>query len=501
LTGDTYFLTHFKIEIKENKEDESEDDDDWSDDDDEQEDADHRTLIQQTGGKSLWIKEVLHRTKGLPLWIRGSRITTGEAAKLALEIVYGEWDRIEQVIINFLDGADFTSSDVERWSNVLSHPAPCMYNYGIRFYGRRDYAFTHPFLSGSNAPSLTRLSVVDYSIDTGACWVSKLRELRLGTHDTLPTILQALCLMPLLEELSVDSLQRHEGIGSDSMYPHIRLKNLKSLQITMAIRTSSKMLECITPAAGCSISITARSMRPIHIEEEVMHPFSNCAKGLIRDYSLKRLKISISGELVFRAWTPGTEAPSFNFYLGAFYPGGKHNHTTVEGFGKAFIFEELSCITEFELEFGQHGGAGATLTRNFTPFFDHIIAICIGQSSLLNLFNAYCANPNDETPALFPNLETFQILNFNTVPVRGKAVTASRFKGIITVLQFLRDAGRPIRVLDLTLCLAPVKPSFQFSEVEELSGLKIIWRQSVGSTVSEYVCGSGRPEDIPLWSD
>jgi len=444
---------------------------------------------------------VINRTKGLPLWIRGKAITTEEAGKITLGLVSEEWDRIEQIDLNLHGRQYLTDSDIERWSNTLSRRAPYMKSCRIRLKAGRNHAFTHPFLSGNHAPSLIRLSIVDYSIDIGACWLPKLRDLDLETRDPLSNILQALSLMPSLEALTVCNPQPHEALGSDTTYPRVGLKNLKSLSVNMAIRTCSKMLECINPVPGCSISILTRSMsRPEAIEEDVMQPFSNHARKVVGDYSLKNLELHMTSELAVSAHTPGTERPFFRIYICPSHPEGKHHATTVQGFAKAFMFEELSRVTEFKLEFGLHGWRGAALTRSFTPSLDHIKAIRVGQWSLLNLFNAYCADPTGDTPDIFPNLETLQMLDFNIVPVRGKAVTSPRFTGIISVLQFLRDAGRPIRILDLTLCPTPFKPTFQFHEVEKMSGLRIIWRQSRESEVSEYVCGTGHPKELLLWN-
>ena len=67
-------------------------------------------------------------------------------------------------------------------------------------------------------------------------------------------------------------------------------------------------------------------------------------------------------------------------------------------------------------------------------------------------------------------------------------------------LAIQQKIGLPIKILDLTKWNMLSQVPVHITKLEEFIGLKVIWRESSrkGTNWREYICGSGRLEELGL---
>jgi len=66
---------------------------------------------------------------------------------------------------------------------------------------------------------------------------------------------------------------------------------------------------------------------------------------------------------------------------------------------------------------------------------------------------------------------------------------------IVNVLATRRKLGMPIEIFDFTGWYMSSDIPMDPRMLEEIHGLKVVWREE-GSGLREYICGSGRPQEL-----
>ncbi|KDR84479.1 hypothetical protein GALMADRAFT_237356 [Galerina marginata CBS 339.88] len=224
--------------------------------------------------KEEWGNEVLRRSQGAFLWIRGSVMNKNRSRVFFEHLIYKHWPQIQKLVVYV---PPFYLGYLN-WQIILQ-PAPGLETFQIQFYNpdsyggldfRRIWRATseekrlfsrfpqdaRPALFSNNAPSLRKFLATQIYFSVSAPWLSNLRSVSFSSPITLHKTFQAIQQMPLLECLNVEKLQyTHDKL----ILPHLSFTRLTDIVLADRLDVCFQVLNHITPAAGCSLSLSARA--------------------------------------------------------------------------------------------------------------------------------------------------------------------------------------------------------------------------------------------------
>lgn len=206
----------------------------------------------------LWSREVLKRTGEAPLDIKGELLGTSPYP-LFLLLVQHHWTRIRSLDVGIF-AVGWISK--EAWE-FLKQPAPNMKVFSIRFHdlypdNQGFFSETNMKLFANRASSLRELLISHITFDPRASWFANLRNLDLASPFPLRRLLEILKNTPVLEGLVL----RGETIDNWQPAEQVTLPRLRTINISHRLRTCLAVLECISPASDCGITVTARDIPP-----------------------------------------------------------------------------------------------------------------------------------------------------------------------------------------------------------------------------------------------
>ncbi|KDR84486.1 hypothetical protein GALMADRAFT_715001 [Galerina marginata CBS 339.88] len=229
---------------------------------------DLNVLCKDTTVKEEWTSEILRRSTGALLWIRGA--VSGRQTRMFFEpLIKNNWTQIQKLVV---DVAPIDESS-PTWQTILQ-PAPNLETFEVRFYhynpkeGLNFHApwtvtsedellfsrFTRDHLFANNAPSLREFVPTQIYFSPGAPWLSNVRSVSFTSPVSLHKVFQAIEQIPLLERLNLEELQYSPN---QSKLPHLSFPRLTVIVLSDLLFVCSQVLNHITPAPGCSLSLDA----------------------------------------------------------------------------------------------------------------------------------------------------------------------------------------------------------------------------------------------------
>jgi len=221
----------------------------------------------------MWTTEVLKRTGNALLDVKGKMLGMSlSMTPLFWFLVHRHWARIRSLDISIF-GVSLISEDT--WE-FLKQPAPHMQVLAIdtrdRFRDKPDFfSKVVAGLLAGGAPCLRELRLTDITFDPSVPRLANLRVLDLGSLFSLHQLFEVLRHTPILETLVLRS-KIVDDPHTDGESAGVILPRLRNINISQNLNTCLAVLESISPASVCALSLTARN----HMGHDTDHdvPFS-----------------------------------------------------------------------------------------------------------------------------------------------------------------------------------------------------------------------------------
>ncbi|KDR84470.1 hypothetical protein GALMADRAFT_237346 [Galerina marginata CBS 339.88] len=227
--------------------------------------------------KEDWVNEILRRSEGALLWIRGSvseRQNQSRAWMFFHLLIKNNWTRIQRFVVDV--GPLSMDDRSTTWQTILQ-PAPNLENFKVRSYHdnyrdgldfyipmtfvSEDYLLffrpplDHPLdLFSNHAPSLREFEPTQMYFSLSAPWLPNLRSVSFTSPVSLHKTFQAIEQMPQLERLELEEVLYPPD---QPTLPHLSFPRLTAIVVSDFLCVCSLVLSHINPAQGCSLSLSA----------------------------------------------------------------------------------------------------------------------------------------------------------------------------------------------------------------------------------------------------
>ncbi|KAF4613348.1 hypothetical protein D9613_010868 [Agrocybe pediades] len=473
-----------------------------------------------------WMREIISRSGSALLWINGPIICGSIKNKtptpeFIFSFISENWPRIQRLNIAavFQDGGE--ENDVvyaQYWTTLLNRPAPELKEFVFEYRlvpsrGVRRRRWIPPsLLFDSFSPVLRKVEVYrvddhdtkqhlandrpeDLPLGMPVSWLSRLRFLTLKSNEKWDVfqLMRLLKATPLLEELEVFDFSTKDLEEDDVQV--IKLPELTRFHFENCdVLDLIVLLESISPSSRCCLIAGA-------------------------DYP---------GSASYPSSDDATEDDLYHFltlvlrYVDTYF---HHNKATHVLLGYSYEEETLRVTDKTPLQQNESSRShrlsiSMPLEKYYADYARDILADSSLFSSIevldiYNWFDAYdedfplclcafesvttlIAGPGnirdmllDDCPEpMLPQLRVLQIGRHSGWP----EVDEDCAEILPVFFRQRKEVGLPVAVLDLT-AVKPYHLLCDLNNLEEFDGLLVRWTSATGD-IKEYVCGSGRPEEL-----
>ncbi|KDR77975.1 hypothetical protein GALMADRAFT_244940 [Galerina marginata CBS 339.88] len=449
-----------------------------------------------------WRNEILRRAGSAYLWITGNILGTTEQSthvRTFFFSIIGDrdcWNRIQRIIV-YLDILDISD---ERWK-ALCNRAPNLEIFKVTnpwamdlttpmFYSPPSSSSRHGTLFGNDAPSLRTFDADQIYFGHNASWLSHLRHIRFQAWFPPSHIITLLPAMPHLESLRYSHIfQKLDGgpvDNSANSLPCIHLPNLTMLYLEVQLGDLLLIMEHLTPAPGCALSISVDDTLAEYTPAPAPQALSKYTRSYFAIHPPKNLYFEFSGKaFTFEDMGEGNTT----FYIRIY------SWTGISQDLGFLLLDSLRQPPSSPPYFNSLSTLILDLSHNpqTSPLFSNLMTVLEAMPSVTTLRTSSESlqvllglesptNPdNPGRSVLFPMLRTIEIIFIN---LNGDRSTD--YDGILPFLLRRQSAGLPISLLDFTKC-----QSYRLQHIDVLNGLNgLIIRWKRGKKDVEYVCGS-----------
>ena len=444
-----------------------------------------------------WRNEILLRTGNSDLSIFGMLIGGYiQHAKEFLEMLLeNHWTRIKWVHITINSFGAVKQWPDSAWS-ALGRPAPNLRFFSIRFeQDDRPSICSSPgfILFANHAPLLAHFQQNHLLINLEASWISDLISLTLNSASNLnlSILLETCSQMHSLQTLRLMFNEfAKEGPSPEDSLHYVNIPSLSTLVIECPLDVSLAFLDHIEPAPGCSLQLFANlknihSITPTELvaAQHILAKFANnyfCHRSAtsFQLSFIPRIKVSTGDIGGFKISIRGvtTEVPTslFLVLLGTFEP------------------PHISGVKVLHLV-----AYGRPLPPPSTEFLAAMTALEELQITSYGLIDFISLLDGIDQQRSFSHLKTLKWESAK-VRCRDSDITSS----IVNFLATQRKIGMPIEIFDFTdwYMVSDASVPMDIKMLEEIPALKVVWREE-GDGLREYICGSGRPQELDAISN
>jgi len=439
-----------------------------------------------------WRNEVLLRTGNSELSIKGNIMwdTQGTMEFLVL-ILNNHWTRINRIHVGIYNSSERDWPE-NAWG-ALERPAPCLRSCSIRFEYDLPHACSSPgfLLFANHAPLLTHFQQHRTPMNFRAPWLANLTSLTLNSVTTLAILLTACARMRSIQTLRLMFGNTTPSI--EGQLHSVNLPSLTTLDIACPLNLSSAFLDHITPAPGCNLHLFANAEKVARTElisaQRIIAKFANnyfSHRGSTSFFLRFTSKIMTAGDI-----SPDEirdDPPYEGFTISVYDLDGLLTPLLSLCFG-TFVPAHFSRVKTLNLHFNDVDPTA----RPLDPLFNDFLAMMTALETLELTTNSLVfinslAGVNVNQPH-FPRLKT---LGWFPKSTQSPDITSL----IMNFLATRRNIGMPIEILDLTKWYKLSAVPMDIKKLEEVPGLRVVWREGPEGYLREYVCGSGRPEEL-----
>ncbi|PPQ69594.1 hypothetical protein CVT26_001582 [Gymnopilus dilepis] len=423
--------------------------------------------------KGHWREEVMRRTGDAPLCLKGE-ITVPRTEDFFLDLLETEWHRIRKIDVRLYTEYVF-EDDV--WSPLLL-PAPSLESFNLGYSYYRSLSIPKGRLFSNNAPLLREFRATGIPFDVNSRWVQQLRHITLSAPFSVPEILRILKEMQFLTSIDLQLGIRAGGEITNEIQD-VALPRLRNIVLTTHLMTGLKILESISPASGCGLTMVSHSTRDALMSQveldRAVSVFARFSCNYFAVYPPKRLALGLTSQsfsiydLLDSFRLPSS--PSFKFAVQL------HQSLAWEAnrqLIRSLMHSPLTSLHLMELVLAQN--AVEICGDEFLKLTQSMLGLGVLQTDTLDLLPPLCQMPST-FPIPFPALHTLKI------------VTSTKISSYLIemFLSWRQKCEKPIEVLDLTF--SSVSLLGNLSNLNSFKGMRIRWSQQFEA--HEYVCGIG----------
>ncbi|KDR79595.1 hypothetical protein GALMADRAFT_137393 [Galerina marginata CBS 339.88] len=407
------------------------------------------TVLQRSGNASLWIKatdQIYHEETHVRQKIYG----------FLFSVLDKHWGRTEKLVVC----VDIRDLDTKLWRSIY-RPAPQLRVFDVDLYGTQNRASSTPsfnLLFANNAPLLHTLHVANIKFNPRAPWVTGIRLIHIGPPFTLLEMLSAFKMMPNLETIRIEQVQRPRPDKEEVDHRQcVNLPNLSQIQLYCDFKSTVTLLENITYARGCFLKLTSGNWK--------QGPFRPLSKFAL-DYFTARVPTSLS--------------LSVSHYRFSFKDR-TENRSPFESFSVSVWFDDLPLPTL----------ATANIIAGFTfpaPVFHFVTQLyltslnCSPSEAVHLFFRSLPAVTtlitNEQVIGNFFGLQKgtpdillplIEVVKLDTLDFRATSGYLFQF------LVARRESGHPILVLDLRDANPDLARSLTY--LADFTGMQVLWKR------------------------
>ncbi|KDR84478.1 hypothetical protein GALMADRAFT_237355 [Galerina marginata CBS 339.88] len=432
---------------------------------------DLNVLCKDTTVKEEWVNEILRRSEGALLWIRGSvsgRQDQLRAWRFFEPLIKNNWTRIQKLVVDVASIDERSST----WQMIFQ-PAPNLETFEVRFYHyspRDGLNFHAPWtvtsearvlfsrfrrnqLFDNNAPSLREFVPTQVYFPLSAPWLLNLRSVSFSYPVTLHRTFQAIEQMPLLERLELKEIQYSPNQPN---LPHLSFPKLTAIVVSDFLFVCAMVLNHITPAPGCSLSFDcSNEFVTASVLEDAKQALSKYLKLFYQSHTAAEIALRCCDKAFsFTSTTTGSGVnPSFVVNL-PFGPMSLifHHLRAFDSLVLAFTFNSASFPVAHTLDLQFDIPTSHCYTSLLTlSDFSAVEALHVQESSLTTIrkFKEQKLGPGSKAlpppqALLFPALKTLRITG-----VKGpRSFDKARSPPLFLFLKAYRRHKCPIQVLE-----------------------------------------------------
>ncbi len=435
-----------------------------------------------------WRNELMRRTGTALLWIAARKypVSDNSTVSFFFDTLSKYWHRIQKIVVPAIDYSHMHPRP--RWT-PLYLPAPNLQTFDINFYAGEfpnencDEEYGDVPLFSNNAPMLREFYSRDCRFDLGASWLHHLHLLYIDIDLTIKEILTILEAAPCLKDVEIHEAELGEATSS---LPVISLPDLSRLSLFAELMVGATLLDHLEFPLGCTMQISLSTGVDDPSEELCcfcMQTVSRVARNNFQVHTPQKLALNCSpGTLALEADTEAGTRFEFRIW-----------HPTISMstmFFEGFTLPELSKVTEFCFENSIE--LPETVFASFISCLSSVTILDAPERTIDYLveFQDGLNEQADRSIVIFPLVKTVKLDNLGLTYFRGDQGALMEY-----LLARIED-GCPISTLDLTQCNLGVLPRLDF--LEEMTGLKVLWKRWEVNDISEYVCGSGDPDRLRI---
>lgn len=441
-----------------------------------------------------WRAELLRRSSTAPLWIRTQRIPSIQSydpnfsqnvAELLFDLIHAHWNRIQKLV------ARVHAIGLNRsfWTPLL-WPAPSLQTFDVTFsqtmYPPDAEFFECAQLFSGCAPALRTFNPRTHRINLDAPWLAHLHCLVLDGLFTVREALRVLSSTRALQLLKINDLA-DEDVSSP--IPLAAIPRLQSVEFSGDFRVGGTLLDNLNIPPACSLKFYgyAGFLYGLEVMENEIIPLVTTLAQYARQYFTAHPPRAIALEYfphqsldLSDRTAPDDSAFSISIPLGWDAP-----PSLFELIMRTLDIPALSSVTE--LSICTAGAPISPLIFFFATLSDtNTIRADAETLGYLNRMQDIVQASND-VDVLFPKLKVLKLDVNHTDTFHIADPKTAAF------IQSRARLDRPITILNLTaarnLCVPP-----DLDVLEDIKGLKVLWKELGQETVFEYVCGSDDPE-------
>jgi len=435
-----------------------------------------------------WRNEVLLRTGNSELSIKGNILwDTKNVTEFLVLLLKNHWTRINRIHVGIYNSGT-RDWPLDAWS-ALGRPAPRLRSCSILFEYDLPYTYSSPGFSlfANDAPLLTHFQQHRAPMNFGASWLANLTSLTLNSPTTLGSLLDVCSRMR-----SIQILRLTFGNNAPSIKGQLRSVNLPSLtalDITCPVEASMTFLDHITPAPGCNFHLFTNADKVTLTPTEIVSAQRIIAK-FATNYFSHRGSTSFFLHFTSKFMSAGDISPDrshepryegFTIFVYNFHGLAISLFTLCFG---TFVPAHFSRVKTLNLHLDGVDPTAHPLDPVFANFLTNMTAL-----ETLVLTTASLTFVDLLAEVRSPRLKTLAWL---PKPIESPDKTSL----IMNFLATRRKIGMPIEILDLTQWYMLSNIPMDIKKLEEEPGLRVVWLERPERYRREYLCGSGRPEEL-----
>ena len=437
-----------------------------------------------------WRNEVLLRSGNSELSIKGNIMSETQGAMAFLVfLLNNHWTRISRIHIRIYNSG--TQDWPENAWGALGRPAPCLRSCSICFQRDLPYVCSSAefLLFANQAPLLTHFQQHRTPINFGASWLPNLTSLMLDSVTTLAILLTTCARMRSIQTLRLNLANTAPSM--EGQLHSVNLPSLTTLDISCSLNLSLVFLDHITPAPGCNLRLFTNADKTVPIElvsaHRIIAKFANnyfSHRGSTSFFLRSTPKIMRAGDIFPDKIRD--DPPYAGFTISVYDLNGLLTPLLSLCFA-TFVPAHFSRVKTLNLHFSNVDPTAPPLDSLFNDFLATMTSLeTLELSANTVVFINSLAGVKQPR---FPRLKTLQLFLKSTV---SSDITSL----IMNFLATRRNIGIPIEILDLTQWYKLSMVPMDIKKLEEVPGLRVVWRERLEGHLREYVCGSGRPEEL-----